>query len=113
MKIELKRSDGSTKSLSVGTIGVGTEKELEVVQPVGSFNYDAKFEVVWGTKETSTFQMRFELIRLDELVLKFDKEDVDLDKRVMSFSINRPATEVELTITGENNQVLKRVVRTA
>ena len=110
-KIELKRSDGSTKTLSVGALRVGADEELEVRQPVGAFTYDAKFEVVWASKETSSFQMRFELIRLDELVLSFDKKDVDLDKRVMSFSINRPATEVELTITGENNKLLQRVVK--
>ena len=52
-KIELKRSDGSTKTLSVGALRVGADEELEVRQPVGAFTYDAKFEVVWASKELS------------------------------------------------------------
>lgn len=110
-KIQLQRSDGTTKTLTVGALRVGVQEEFEIQQPIGAFTYDAKFDVVWASKETSSFQMRFELTRLDELVLDFDKKDVDLDKRVMSFSINRPATQVELTITGEDNKVLQRVVK--
>jgi hypothetical protein len=112
VKIGLKREDGETTTLNVGAMASGAHRELEVRQPLGSeLSYDASFEVVWANKETSKFQMRFKFVRLDELILSFDKEDVDLDKRTMSFSINRPATKVELVIVGENKKTLKTVTK--
>ncbi|MCA9621751.1 MAG: OmpA family protein [Myxococcales bacterium] len=110
--IELKSSDGKTSKLSSGRIGAGADKRLEVRQPPGTkLDYEAKFDVTWGDGATSSFQMRFTLARVEELGLKFDKSDVDLDKRTMTFTITGSAVKVELTIVGENKQVLKTVTK--
>jgi outer membrane protein OmpA-like peptidoglycan-associated protein len=110
--IKLKRADGETSTLRAASLRPGVEKQLEVRQPLGSdFSYEGTFTIAWANKEKSEFQMRFKLVRLDELVLSFDKADVDLDKRTMSLKINRPATRVELTITGDGKRVLKTVTK--
>jgi outer membrane protein OmpA-like peptidoglycan-associated protein len=109
--VSLKRGDGKKTSVRAGGVKAGSKKELSIRQEPGAFDYTADFKVVWGDGSKGTFKMKFELTRTQKLALTLKPEDVDLDKRKMSFSINNPAAKAELIIVGQNGKPIKSVKR--
>lgn len=111
VEITMTRSDGKKQTLRATKIARGEERVLEVTQPSGSaFDYEAAFVVHWAEgDEVSRFNMRFRLTRIREMELVFDKRDVDLDARTLTFIVKGPAKEAELVLRGEGNAVLATV----
>lgn len=102
--VALKRNDGKTQKVSAINVTAGTKKELRVNQEPGRFNYDGTFDVKWAEGEPSHFTMRFSFTRVTQLELTIKPDDVDLDARVMSFTISNPAKRATLEIFGKNNK---------
>lgn len=104
LTVELTRSDGQTRKLTSGAVGMGQRKELVVDQPVGKFSYQAQFTASWAVGEPSSFGLAFDFVRVGKLELTVDPKDVDLDARKMIFRLSNPAQSAELTIVGMDQQ---------
>lgn len=96
VSVKLTRSDGKKLSLAAASLKSGAEKLLEIKQEYGTFDYEASFNVTWGSGEKSDFKMRFTMERTKKLELDLDPADVDLDKRHMTFKINNDARKAVL-----------------
>ena len=110
--VKLKRSDGKTTQVGARNVRAGSSKTLAVPQGPGTFEYTGKFKVKWGSGESSKFTMKFKLTRAQKLALTIKPQDVDLDARKMSFSINNRASKATLEIYGQNRKLMKKVTRT-
>jgi len=110
--IALSRDDGKKLTLSARNVTSGSKETLTVRQETGSFAYEAKFDVVWSDGEETSFTMKFSLNRSAKLELTLKKEDVDLDGRKLTFSINNPIKLAELIIVGKSGKTLKHVKQT-
>jgi outer membrane protein OmpA-like peptidoglycan-associated protein len=107
--VKLKRNDGKTSQVTASGVAAGAKRELRIKQENGRFNYDGHFDVVWGSGEKSSFDMRFALTKVQKLALDLKPENVDLDARTMSFTINNPAQRAELNIVGKDQKSLLKV----
>ena len=110
--IALTRDDGKNMNLRAIDVAAGTKETLTVQQEVGTHAYDAKFDVLWKDGDKTSFTMKFSLTRSAKLELTLNKEDVDLDGRKLTFSINNPIKLAELIIVGKSGKTLKHVKRT-
>lgn len=110
--IGLTRDDGKKLTLGARNIASGSKKTLLVQQETGSFAYEAKFDVVWKGGDKTSFTMKFSLTRSAKLELTLKKEDVDLDGRKLTFSVNNPVKLAELIIVGKDGKTLKHVKQT-
>jgi len=90
--------------VSARNVPAGSKKEIKIRQGKGSFSYNAKFTVKWGSGKSDTFSMRFTMTSVTKLKLSIKPEDVDLDTRVMTFQINNPAKRAELIFVGKNRK---------
>lgn len=106
LSVSLTRKDGETRKLTSGLVAAGQRKELTVDQPTGKFSYEADFVATWATGEPSTFRMAFELTRVGKLEIFLTPEDVDLDRRTMTFKLSNPAASAELTLVGSDQKPL-------
>jgi outer membrane protein OmpA-like peptidoglycan-associated protein len=109
LSITLKRNDGKKQSLTAANVAAGSKKILKVQQENGRFNYDGHFEAKWVDGESSSFDMRFTMTRVGKLELSIKADDVDLDARTMTFTINNPAQRAELHVIGKNKKALLKV----
>lgn len=107
--VTLARGDGKSTRVQAGGVKAGTEREMDIRQEPGEFDYTAEFKVTWGDGSKSDFKMKFSATRTEKLTLKIEPEDVDLDKREMSFSINNPASHAELILMGKDDKLIKKV----
>jgi outer membrane protein OmpA-like peptidoglycan-associated protein len=107
--VNLTRDDGEKQKLSASNLASGEEKVLKVKQDYGEHSYDASFNVKWDGDETSQFTMKFTMLRVKKLELDLKPEDVDLDKREMSFTINNPAEKAELIFVDDTGATIKTV----
>ncbi len=107
---KLERSDGKRVTLSARNVRAGKKHSIIVRQASGSqFTYQAKFEVKWASGLTEVGKASFKLTRMAKLKLKVNPQDVDLDARSLSFTINNPAKKAQLTIVGDDGKPLKKV----
>jgi outer membrane protein OmpA-like peptidoglycan-associated protein len=109
--IELTR-EGFKTTLKSGKIRAGASKEIRFKQPVGVFNYQARFQVQWADGERSDFTTTFKITRVGELELKMGAGDVDMESRRMSFRITNPAKKAQLVILGAHGVRLDTIDRT-
>jgi outer membrane protein OmpA-like peptidoglycan-associated protein len=108
VKIKLTRSgDNKVIRLQATNLAAGVKKELEVRQEYGKVRYVAEFEVKWAKGEDSKFTMKFAMERTKKLELDLDPEDVDLDKRTMSFKLSNDAKKAELIFYGKDGKKMK------
>lgn len=109
--IELTR-EGFKTTLKSGKIRAGGSKEIRFKQPVGVFDYQARFQVQWADGERSDFTTTFKITRVGELELKMGAGDVDMESRRMSFRITNPAKKAQLVILGAHGVRLDTIERT-
>jgi outer membrane protein OmpA-like peptidoglycan-associated protein len=109
LTVSLKRNDGKSMKLSAFGVKAGAKKTLEVRQEPGKFSYNASFDVKWAEGEPSNFDMKFTMSRVTKLELTIKPEDVDLDARVMSFTITNPAKHATLEIYGKSRKKIIEV----
>ncbi len=107
---KLKRSDGKKVTLSARNVRAGKKHSIVVRQASGSqFSYEAKFEVKWASGLTEVGNAKFKLTRMAKLKLKVKPDEVDLDGRSLSFTINNPAKKAQLTIVGDDGKPLEKI----
>lgn len=111
LSVTLERSDGVKTVLKSGKLRRGKTKELRFKQPVGVFEYRARFEVVWDDGVISDFTTTFKITQVGELRLNMGAGDVDMEARTMRFRITNPAQEAELVILGAKGKRLDVVTR--
>ncbi len=99
VSVELSR-EGFKTTLKSAKIRAGATKELRFKQPVGVFEYQARFKVQWGDGESSDFTTTFKITKVGELELNMGAGDVDMESRRMKFRITNPAQKAELVILG-------------
>ncbi len=87
----------------------GRTKELLLRHGPGVFVWQARFDVTWGDKSTSTFTTSFKTTRVGKLTLDIKPEDVDLDARTMTFRASNPLKRAELVLLGEHGRRLDTV----
>jgi len=108
----LIRADGKRLPLRARNIAGGTEHKLSVRQEAGTqFRYDGEIEITWAAGDTSKHKFAFTLTRMHKIKLELNPNDIDLDARRMSFSINNPAVRAELIIVGQDGRTIKTVKR--
>jgi outer membrane protein OmpA-like peptidoglycan-associated protein len=111
LTVKLTRSDGQASTLTGGAIAAGTKKVLSVKQPVGKFEYKAHFDVSWGSGSSESFDMQFDLTRVEKLKLELAPQDVNLDTRTMTFKLNNPGKSASLEIFGKSNDKIATVTK--
>lgn len=123
LKIRLERTEAASQgsaagggsqsapALSSGALAAGTHKALTVTQPFGTFDYTAHFETKFANGDNSAFDMKFSLTRVDKLKLELAAEDVNLEKRTLSFRINNPAKSATLEVYGKSGAKLAAVAK--
>jgi outer membrane protein OmpA-like peptidoglycan-associated protein len=108
VSIELSR-EGFKTTLKSGKIRAGGTKEIRFKQPVGVFDYQARFQVQWSDGERSDFTTTFKITKVGELELKMGAGDVDMEARRMTFRITNPAKTAQLLILGAQGVLLDTV----
>jgi outer membrane protein OmpA-like peptidoglycan-associated protein len=111
LTIRLTRDDGRRSTLRAAGVAAGTKRSLAVRQEVGKHGYRGKFNVTWGSGDTSEFELAFELTRVGKLKLFIKAEDVDLDARVLRFKISNPAERAELHFVGQDGKTIKTLTK--
>lgn len=108
----MAREDGQKVALSARNIAGGSKHKLTVRQEAGTvFRYDGVITINWAAGDTSKHKFSFTLARMNKIKLDLKPENIDLDARHMSFTLNNPAKMCELTIVGQDGQPLKTIKR--
>jgi len=97
---------GKRQTLKVGGVGVGATKKVPFKQELGTVTYKASLHVGWGDGTKDTYTVEFSATRVGELKLDIKTEDVDLDARRLRVRITNPASAAELSIFGEDGDVI-------
>jgi outer membrane protein OmpA-like peptidoglycan-associated protein len=97
---------GKTKTTRVGAVRVGATKKVTLDQDLGTVNYKASLVVAWGDGDSGTYTVEFAATRVGELAMDIKTEDVDLDARRLQARVTNPAKVAELTIYGEDGDVI-------
>jgi len=98
--VALKSKDGRSQTLRAQNIGAGSKRKLAIQQPIGESSYEGHFKVTWSSGEQSDFKIAFKMARFNKLRLSLNPQDVDLDARSLSFTINNPAARAQLRLVG-------------
>lgn len=106
LAIELVDGNGKKQTLRVGAIGAGGKKSVPIKQELGYATYHATLAVTWGDGSQDSYTVDFSATRVGELKLDIKTEDVDLDAHRLQARITNPAASAELTIYGEDGDVL-------
>jgi len=94
-ELDLTRSDG--KKISVKGGGrPGTTRSLELDQPEGEFGYAGALTVAYRNGEKASMPLEFKAGYFGPLKLTFDKKDVDLEARRLTFRLSRPAVKADV-----------------
>lgn len=108
--VELVAVDGPTagkaQTLRVGAVRAGQTKKVALKQELGTVSYKASLNVAWGDGTSDVYTVEFTATRVGELKIDITTEDVDLDGRKLQARITNAAAAAELTIYGEDGDVI-------
>lgn len=100
--LTLKRTDGKVFDVKGGG-GPGVTRVIDLDQPDGKFTYEGELNINMPNADVMNMPLSFETELYGPLRLVIDKDtDVDLDKRVLRFKLNRPASKAKLTVIGDS-----------
>lgn len=102
-RLKLTRSDGHAVDVSGGG-KPGVTRVIKLPQPEGTFRYQGELVVTFPSGETGTLPLEFETQLAGPLRLTLRPEDVDLERRKITFRLSRPAKKAHLRVqmdTGE------------
>ncbi len=95
--VKLDRDDGERYAFS-GRERPGAVKRFPLPQPAGTRRYQGALEVSFPDGQVGTLPLDFSVQVLPGLALTLREEDVDLEKRSLTFTLSRPAKRAELTV---------------
>lgn len=100
--LKLKRNDGKVVDVKGGG-RPGVTRVIDLEQPDGKFTYEGQLDVNMPNADVMNMPLTFDTEMFGPLRLVIDKDkDVDLEKRVLRFKLNRPAGKAKLTVIGES-----------
>ncbi len=108
LRIELDRDDGKHFALKHAALARGAAVTLEIGDGAPGKNaYKGTISAqVAGTKQRWSDELSFDALVRAPVKVGYDVEHLDLDKRVLQFTMSRPAGSAELVVIGEDGKQL-------
>jgi outer membrane protein OmpA-like peptidoglycan-associated protein len=98
---------GRSHTLRGGRTRRGQSRTLEWTQSLGTQEWEATFDVKYGTGQTSNQTITFEATVFPQLALRpIAKEHLRLDDNALELSINQPASRLDIKVTGDNGEII-------
>lgn len=107
--LELQRSDGERLRQSAGPLGPQRAHTFELRQPQGTFRWEGRLVVRVGKGEEWEKPLSFETTVLPPPRLSVTDDAVDLARRTVTFSADRPLAAVTLRVQSDYGALLADV----
>jgi outer membrane protein OmpA-like peptidoglycan-associated protein len=100
-KVTLER-DGDKRTVELGKMRDGASKRIELDPPKGTTTYRGTIEATGPDGKTvSIGPLRFEVTLVDPIAISVDKDEVDVGKGRVPFTVNRPLDRIEYSVVSE------------
>lgn len=109
--VNLTRNDGKVFKFTGSKIGAYTSKTFQWDQPEGVYDYKGMVEAVFGDGETGTMAVSLHIITVIPLVVKVEKDGVDLKSRTFRLVMSRPAGKVEYNVYDDTGNAIDSGVK--
>lgn len=108
LRIELDRDDGKHFALKHRSLAKGAAVTLDIGDGApGKMVYKGTISAqAAGTKERWSDELTFDALVRAPVKIGYDVDHLDLDKRVLQFTMSRPAGSAELVVIGEDGKEL-------
>jgi outer membrane protein OmpA-like peptidoglycan-associated protein len=100
------QSKGRSIRLKSGAIQRGQSKALTWKQGVGKQAWNATFDVHYGHGKRGKFTIQFETTVYPKIASRISKENVNLEERYLTITLNQPAAKVDIQIMGDNTETI-------
>jgi len=102
--LDLTRSDGTKVDVKGGG-KPGQSRVIPLPQPEGKFSYQGTLTVSFADAQTGSMPLAFETEVLGPLQLTFEKADLDLAARKLTFKLSRPVRKVHVRVLMDTGKV--------
>ena len=106
--IHLKRSDGHARDVPFNTLKEGDTKEIELKQPVGTYNYNVEVEATGIRGETVNMAFEFSATLAEKLDISVQKDAKMVAQGKLWMHSNRPLDRVDITVKKDSGELAHR-----
>lgn len=108
VSLSLKRSDGKVFHFEVPRLPAQEQREFHWPQPPGRMRYQAALVSSTTRGEQVTSRFEFEVLVVRPLQVRVLADELDLQRRLIAFTADRPPVRVELELSGADGLLTKQ-----
>jgi hypothetical protein len=97
-KVTITEGGKKFAQVNFGKMNPGATKEIPLKVAEGSHSFSVKIEAVALTGDKIEVPLEFTVVRAKAITLGIDRDNVDIDRGELAFTVNRPLDRVEVSI---------------
>jgi hypothetical protein len=105
-KVTITEDGKRFAQVSFGKMNPGATKEIPLKIGEGSHAFEVKIEAVAITGDKLEMPLAFTVVRAKVITLGIDRDNVDVDRGELGFTVNRPLDRVEVSIYDKGGSVV-------